>query len=142
MKKAFLLFLLPLLATAETKIEGALHGENLATDLKKLGSGKCIITLKEKRDFNGHKVFMDFYVIEIPLKEGDQISPFGSFKCTNTKNETIYGIISKDVAKKAGAFSPVHAWYVDVKEKKILPVKNVKEITCEFSPKGDATYPF
>jgi len=143
-----LLFLLAVTSTfslAEMKYLGSgMHGEKMAVNYGVLNTGKHLLVVEENiGKENGKTKFKQLQAVEIVLKKGETLSPYDGFKCRNKKNDLLYAIISKNVAKENAVFPPVKAWLVDQKNMKLNSVDQKNEIiNCKWEPDGDSDYPY
>lgn len=136
----FFLAVTSALSLAEMKSLGSgMHGEKMAVSYEVLNTGKHVLVVKE----NGKTKFTQRQAVEIVLKKGETLSPYDGFKCRNKKNDLLYAIVSKNVAKENEFFLPVQAWLVDQKNMKLNPVDQKNEIiNCKWDPDGDSDYPY
>lgn len=106
-------------------------------------TGKRVLVVQEKVGTNGSKaVQKEIQIIDLNLKNGEQVSLNYGFRCTIKGKDFVYGIISKAIAKKNGSFSPLRGWSVDEKNLKLVAQDDPKKINCTWSPEGESEYPF
>lgn len=132
------LLLVPPTALAESKVVGgSLHGDRMIVQYSVLNSGRHILGVSEKVHTPGQRAReKTVQSVDLNIKNGETLAPYNGFKCRTQKNEFVYGIIAENASQKID-IHPLRAWVVDEINLKLLPVKNIATINCEWAPNGD-----
>lgn len=121
----------------------SVHGEKIIVEYRQLDSGKKVLVVKAKLGMDGSKALLEErQVVDLNLKNGEQLSPNFGFRCSTKGEKFAYGVISKKTAKKVDSFAPIRAWAIDEENLKLVPVDNAKEVSCVWAPEGESPYPF
>lgn len=141
--KLFIFILISNIALGGMKtLMGGMHGDTMGVEYQVLNSGKHVLIAKEKiGNEEKNAKFKILQTIDLNLTTDEYVVPNG-FKCSSKRDHFIYGVIAKMHAKKTGSFSPERAWEVDQKNLKLVPLIDIKSISCVWSPEGESGYPF
>lgn len=127
-------------------LSSGMWGENLAVDTR-FREGKTNIFLIEfygefQQQSNAIKRrstrTVDFLAVSLTADE--RISDGSSFRCLDGETSVI-GVFKKRVAQEKGRFPAIRAWKIDQTSKKILPVTDLRSVTCDWYRNGEEEFP-
>lgn len=120
------------------------HGDVMSAEYSVLNTGARILRIREKlgMDNNKNPILKERQIIDLKMKEGEVLSGANGFRCHNSNDKYVYGIISKAEAKEKSKFHPSRGWVVNESEFKLEPISDVKTVSCEWHRQGDEPFPF
>lgn len=80
--------------------------------------------------------------IDLNLKGQELLSNHNGFDCVDASGDRIYAVVSPSSAKEKGKFNPVRAWAIDQQNVVLNPIKDLRTVSCEWSPEGDNKFPY